>query len=190
MAEFFSADMPANPLMGIIPETIRRHPQAKRSSHPILSLTGIHAAQMLETQTLAEPLAPIGALLERDGWVLLLGVDHTVNTSIHYGEKLAGRKQFVRWALTPEGVRECPGFPGCSDGFQAIAPRLDGQAKEIQIGDARVTAVPLSVLIPAVQAAIADDPLALLCDRGICPRCAAVRKGVEESKESAEPTEQ
>ncbi|HVN53953.1 MAG TPA: AAC(3) family N-acetyltransferase [Anaerolineaceae bacterium] len=185
MAEFFTADMPVDPLMGIVPETIRRQPRAGRSSHPILSMTGIHAAPILETQTLAEPLAPIGALLERDGWVLLLGVDHTVNTSIHYGEKLVGRKQFTRWALTPEGVRECPGFPGCSDGFQAIAPRLEGQAREIQVCDARVTAVALSVLIPAVQAAIAADPLALLCERGICPRCGAVRKEVEREQRAA-----
>jgi len=179
MAEFFYADMPVDPLMGVTPETIRRHSRARRSSHPILSFTGINADAILEAQTLADPLAPIGNLLEQDGWVLLLGVDHTVNTSIHYAEKLAGRKQFLRWALTPEGVRECPGYPGCSDGFQAIASRLEGKAHETQVGGARITAVALADLIPTVQAAIAEDPLALLCDRAICPRCAAVRKSIQ-----------
>jgi aminoglycoside 3-N-acetyltransferase len=62
---------------------------------------------------LDDPLAPVGALAEENGTVLLIGVNHTVNTSIHYAEKIAGRKQFIRWALTPQGVRECPGFPGC-----------------------------------------------------------------------------
>ncbi len=32
-----------------------------------------------------------------------------------------GASNFIRWALTPKGVVECPGFPGCSAGFQAIA---------------------------------------------------------------------
>ena len=66
----------------------------------------------MAVQTLAEPLAPIGALAQRGGWVLLLGVNQTVNTSLHYAERLAGRPQFTRWALTYEGVRECPQFPG------------------------------------------------------------------------------
>jgi aminoglycoside 3-N-acetyltransferase len=179
MTEFFSMDIPVDPLMGITSETIRRRPQAQRSTHPILSFTGINAASILSTQTIAEPLAPIAALLELDGWVLLLGVDHTVNTSIHYGEKLAGRKQFIRWALTEDGVRECPAFPGCSDGFQEIAPRLEGKVRETQLGSARITAVALADLIPAVQAALAEDPLALLCDREICPRCTAVRQSIQ-----------
>ncbi|MFN3741646.1 MAG: AAC(3) family N-acetyltransferase [Anaerolineales bacterium] len=37
-AEFFRADLPADPLMGSLPETLRRHPLARRTSHPILSL--------------------------------------------------------------------------------------------------------------------------------------------------------
>ena len=124
MAEFFTPDMPVDPLMGAVPEALRCHPKAHRSSHPILSFAGINADRQLELQTLKEPLAPIHALREGDGWVILLGVDHTVNTSIHYGEQVAGRKQFTRWALTPQGVVECPRFPTCSLGFSAIEPRL------------------------------------------------------------------
>ena len=123
MAEFFTPRMPADPLMGIIPETLRKHPRAKRSSHPIQSFAGINAGKILAAQTMANPLSPLGALEERFGWVVLLGVDHTVNTSIHSAEKLAGRKQFVRWALTPKGVVECPGFPGVRRGSRR-SPRI------------------------------------------------------------------
>ena len=98
--------------MGILPETLRNHPSATRTAHPILSFAGINADFTLFTQTLYEPLAPIGALAELDGWVVLINVDHTVNTSIHYAEKLAGRRQFVRWALVGDRVVECPNFPG------------------------------------------------------------------------------
>ena len=88
MVVAFRPDMPVDPTMGILPEILRTHPKAKRSSHPIQSFAGIHADAILNTQTIYNPLAPIGALADQDGWVLLLGVDHRVNTSIHYAEKL------------------------------------------------------------------------------------------------------
>src|SRR5512145_23286 len=34
MAEAYRPDMPADKMMGILPETLRRHPRAKRSMHP------------------------------------------------------------------------------------------------------------------------------------------------------------
>jgi aminoglycoside 3-N-acetyltransferase len=175
MAEFFDPQMPADPLMGAVAEALRKHPRAKRSTHPILSYTGVKAKAALAAQTLADPLAPIGVLAKQDGWVLLLGVDHTVNSSIHYAEKLAGRKQFVRWALTPQGVRECPGFPGCSAGFHAIAPEVERDTQRVRIGNAAVQAVPLKMLFKAVIERIKNDPLALLCQQADCPRCNEIR---------------
>jgi aminoglycoside 3-N-acetyltransferase len=98
MAEPFRLDMPPDKMMGILPRQLLEEKGVTRTSHPILSFAGLGADDILLTQTLFDPLAPIGALTEKDGWVLLINVDHTVNTSIHYGEKLAGRRQFVRWA--------------------------------------------------------------------------------------------
>lgn len=183
MAEFFTPDMPADPLMGIFPETLRRRPNARRSSHPILSFAAFSAdpaaaEAILSAQDLEEPFGPIHVLRAEQGWVLLLGVDHTVNTSLHYAERLAGRKQFTRWALTPQGVVECPGFSGCSDGFQAIAPRLQGFARQVPLGNTLITAVPLVAQTETALAMIAADPLALLCDRPDCERCNTVRASV------------
>jgi aminoglycoside 3-N-acetyltransferase len=178
MAEFFTPNMPADPLMGVIPETLRLRPDARRSAHPILSFAGIHADALLAAQTLAEPFGPLGALEKAGGWVLLMGVDHTVNTGIHYAEKRSGRKTFVRWALTPEGVRECPSFPGCSTGFDAIVPEVEKQARRVKIGEATVQAVPLKMLVKAVKALIKKDPLALLCQQEDCARCGESRKQV------------
>jgi aminoglycoside 3-N-acetyltransferase len=179
MAEFFTPDMPVDPLMGAIPEALRLHPKTQRSMHPILSFGGINIAPELGKQTIKEPLAPIHALREGGGWVILLGVDHTVNTSIHYGEFLAGRKQFVRWALTPEGVIECPGFPGCSDGFNAITPSLDQVIRRVQVGNSLVQALPIAALVETVLAMLKQDPLALLCEKPDCERCNAVRESVQ-----------
>jgi len=175
LAEFYTVRTPADPLMGIIPEMLRKHPRAKRSNHPIQSFAGLNAEKYLIAQTMSDHLAPLGLLEKANGWVILMGVNHTVNTSIHYAERLAGRKQFIRWALTPKGVVECPGFPGCSAGFQAIAPDMEKFTRRVQIGEALVKAVPLKMLIKMVVARIKKDPLALLCQEEDCERCNAVR---------------
>ena len=177
-AEAFTPSMPCDKLMGIVPETLRNLPHAKRTSHPIQSFAGIRAEKLLATQTIQNHLAPIAALAEADGWVLLLGVDHTVNTSIHYAEKLAGRKQFLRWALIPNRIVECPGFPGDSAGFNAIASELVNDTRAIQIGNTVVQAVSLRVLFVKVICILKENPLALLCERGDCERCNAVRESV------------
>jgi aminoglycoside 3-N-acetyltransferase len=177
-AEPFQPDLPADKQMGAVAEALRKHPRARRTSHPIQSFGGVYADKFLAAQTLEEPMGPIGALAEADGWVLLLGVDHTVNTSIHYAERLAGRKQFIRWALMPDRIVECPHFPGDSSGFEAIAPDLVNDARRVKIGEAVVQAIPLRPLIETVQARIQADPLALLCERPECPRCNAVREAV------------
>lgn len=182
MAEFFRPDLPVDPLIGAVAEALRRHPKATRSHHPILSFAGIHAEEILQTQTLENPFAPIGALAERGGWVLLLGVNHTVNTSIHYAEKLAGRRQFTRWALTPQGVKACPAYPGCSDGFEAVVPRLGDSLRRTSLALGIVQAVPLKALVETVRVMLTEDPYALLCGRAVCERCDAIRSGDTERR--------
>ncbi len=181
MAEFYSPTLAADRLMGIIPERLRRHPAAQRSMHPILSFAGVNAREILASQSLEEPLAPIRRITDAHGWVLLLGVDHTTNTSIHYAERLAGRKQFVRWALTPQGVMECPSFPGCSDGFNAVAPLLAHATRRSEAGQAAIQAVPLQELVEIVQTRIRSDPLAFLCNHSYCERCQAVRDHINKN---------
>jgi len=177
-AEFFKPDMPADPMMGSIAEALRTYPAARRSAHPILSFAGVRVDEALQAQTLADPLAPIGVLAEQRGWVLFLGVDHTVNTSIHYAEKLAGRKQFMRWALTYEGVRECPGFGGCSHGFEKAGVWLDNMTRTVRIGGAQVRALPMMSMIERLVKVIRHDPLAFLCDQPTCAECEARRRSV------------
>jgi aminoglycoside 3-N-acetyltransferase len=177
LAEPFHPDMPVDKMMGALPEVLRKHPKAKRSVHPIQSFAGINANAVVNAQTIFDPFAPIAALAEQDGWVLLLGVDHTVNTSIHYGEKLAGRMQFIRWAIMNDRVVECGGFPGDSDGFNAIAIDVEKYTRRVEINGALVQAIHLKSLLNAVVQKITANPFALLCTRSDCERCNAVRYG-------------
>ncbi|HNB54434.1 MAG TPA: AAC(3) family N-acetyltransferase, partial [Anaerolineales bacterium] len=68
MAQFFRPNMPADATIGVIPDTLRQHPKAKRSMHPILSFAGVGVEDALAAQTLAEPLAPIRVLADDGGW--------------------------------------------------------------------------------------------------------------------------
>lgn len=174
----FTPAMPADRLMGATSEALRLHSRARRSSHPILSFAGVNASALLAAQSLGEPFGVIGALAVADGSILLLGTDHTVNTSIHYAERLAGRRQFVRWALLEDRICECPGFPGDSAGFGAIARDLTAATRQVTVGPALIQAMPVRAVLSAVQARLQADPFALLCDVVGCLRCDAVRESV------------
>lgn len=179
LAEPFQNDMRVDPMIGMLPETLRLHPAARRTRHPILSFAGIRVDEALDSQTLYNPLAPIGRLAEQGGWVILMGTDHTVNTSIHYAEKLAGRKQFTRWALTPKRIVECPGFPGDSDGFEALAPGLESFTRRAYAGGALIRAVPLQPLFEVALTRLRRNPLDLLCQRPDCARCNDIRTALQ-----------
>ncbi len=86
--------------MGILPELFRTYPGVLRSRHPI----GSFAAYGPQAQFLTEhhelsfmfgEQSPLGRLYALDGHVLLLGVPHSNNTSLHLAEYRArypGRK--------------------------------------------------------------------------------------------------
>lgn len=187
MAEFFYPDMPADKLMGAISEALRQHPDAYRSGHPVMSFAGINARQYLEKQLLTEPLAPIAAMYDDGGWVLLLGVDHTSNTSIHLGERLAGRKSYIRWALMSDLIVTCTHNPYCSDGFNSIVPLIDPFIQKRMIGDAMIQALPLHELIETTRQLTEADPTALLCTRTDCPSCNTIRRLVIKTKHGLTP---
>jgi aminoglycoside 3-N-acetyltransferase len=77
--------------MGVVPELFRTWPGAVRSAHPALSLAalGPRAEYLVADHALNEDTgdrSPLGKLYELDGHVLLLGVDHWNNTSLHLAE--------------------------------------------------------------------------------------------------------
>lgn len=100
MAPAYDPALTATAGMGAIPDTVRLVPGARRSAHPLYSFcaVGPDAARVTEGHTPERELgedSPLGRLYELGADVLLLGVGHENNTSLHLAEHRSGTRPVV-----------------------------------------------------------------------------------------------
>lgn len=143
--------------VGAVPECFRTYPEAVRSRHPEYSFAawGADAAAVVADHSYDYGLgddSPLADVYDRDGRVLLLGVGHDVNTSLHLAEhRAAYDKEHVshRAPVIEDGERvlvDYEDIAGTTDDFEDV-----GAAFESEFGVEKGT-------VGAAEAKLLDQP--------------------------------
>jgi aminoglycoside 3-N-acetyltransferase len=141
--------------MGAIPECFRTQLETQRSQHPQYSFAawGKHAGLIVEDHALDFGLgerSPLAKIYELGGWVLLLGVGHDSNTSLHLAEYRAdySGKKLVSCgtSIQTDGTRQWVTFQDIeldSDDFRQIGAAFEKSSNKITAGHVGLASVRL-----------------------------------------------
>lgn len=181
---------PSSPSLGVVAETFRRLPGVRRSDHfHAFAAAGPRAAEVT-----ADPLplpphipeSPVGRVHELDGQVLLLGVGHEADTTLHLAELVAGVPYRVpkhctvlrdgRPARVDYGENDhcCRRFALADDWLRERGLQAEGR-----VGHARARLVRARDVVAAAVERLESDPLVFLHEPGAgCADCDAARASV------------
>ena len=173
--------------LGIVPEVVKKRPDAVLSIHPRASVAAIggRAQEICRDHWKAEMAhaegTPYMRIADMGGYVCLLGVDQDRNTTLHAVEELL-RLPYLKTTdevafSTPEGevTRSWPYFPGPHRDFIGLDHLLRerGIVRLGRIGNSVVRLMKGRETIDALLEVGREDPAFALCDN---PGCADCRK--------------
>jgi aminoglycoside N3'-acetyltransferase len=169
--------------LGIVPELFWQRPGVHRSNQPFaFAAIGPHAEHITSAPFIVPPHAP-GTAVERvhdlDGWILLAGVDHDANTTIHLGEILGGAPYRVPHHIT---IADEDGRPkridygendSCCQGFNMVGGWLRdrGLMREGPLGSGRAMLMRSHDVVAVVIEELRNDRTRFLHPRGDCEEC-------------------
>ena len=187
---FDSARTPASPDLGIVADTFWRMPGVLRSDHPFAFAAAGRAAAQITGDPFDvpphSPRSPIARVHELDGRVLLLGVGHDANTTIHLAEILGGAPYRVPKHITVEQAGRpvridygendhcCQRFALADEWLRARRLQTEGQ-----VGHAHARLMRSRDVVSVVGEQLARDPLVFLhVPEAGCVECNEARQSV------------
>lgn len=187
---FDSRTTPASPDLGIVADMFWRMPGVMRSAHEFAFAAAGRRAEEIVSGPLPlpphVPESPAGRVHDLDGQVLLLGVGHDADTTLHLAELLAGVPYRVpRHVTTRRGGRPVRVDYGendhCCERF-ALADaslRERGLQREGTVGHARARLARSRDVVAVAAERLAVDPLVFLHDPSAgCEECDAARASI------------
>ena len=172
--------------MGIVADTFWRMPGVLRSDSPhAFAAIGPRAAEITAPHPVDVPHgpdSPVGRVHDLDGQVLLLGVGHDADTTIHLAENLAG----VRYGLPNHATILVDGratrcdyieVDHCCQNFARMDAWLDteGLQRRGPVGHAEARLVRSRDIVRLALRRLREDETVFLHPRGVCAECDAAR---------------
>lgn len=168
--------------LGIVADTFWRRHDVVRGSHAFaVAARGPLAEHIAGSPFIVPPHAPdsgVARVHDADGWVLLAGVDHDADTTVHLGELEGGAPyRQPRYILVlSDGVPKRVDYgenDSCCRGFNMVGDwlRSRGLQREGRLGNATGVLARSRDIVATVIEELRDDPCRFLCRSGTCEDC-------------------
>ena len=175
--------------MGVVADTFWRLPDVLRSDSPhAFAAIGPEAARITADHPLDVPHglnSPVGRIYEVDGKILMLGVGHDANTTIHLAETLAGvryrRPKFAMVLEAGQPVRySYSEIDHCCDNFKLVDRWLDAEAgqRRGRVGHGEARLAGSRHVVATVTARLRANETVFLHEPGVDIECDEARASI------------
>jgi aminoglycoside N3'-acetyltransferase len=175
--------------MGVVADTFWRMPGVLRSDSPhAFAAAGPHAARITAPHPVDVPhgpVSPVGRVHDLDGQVLLLGVGHDANTTVHLAEHLAGvryRRPYAATVLVEGRVTRChyDEIDHCCERFGLMDQWLEAAGRQrrgpVGYGEARLARS--RDIVRAAVSRMREEETVFLHPAGTCNECDEARSSL------------
>ena len=175
--------------MGVLADTFWRTPGVLRSDSPhAFAAIGPQAARMTADHPIDVPHglnSPVGRVYELDGQILMLGVGHDANTTVHLAEAQEGvryrREKFATITQGGQAVRRrYSEIDHCCENFKLVDGWLDAEKRQRrgQVGHAEARLAGSRDVVEAVRARLRANETVFLHEPGVDIECDEARASI------------